>query len=150
MSITYIYIWSIVSSLGSSVQERQGIAEGSPVEDHKGDEEPGASPLWGKAERPGIVQPRKNCEGILSMFINIWWAGAKWVGPGSSVVPSDRTTRNGNKLEHRKFHKNIRKTFEDDRALEQTAPRGCGVSFSRVIRNLPRHFPVWPLKGSLL
>lgn len=33
--------------------------------------------------------------------------GVKWMGPESSVVPSNRTRGSGHQLEHRKFHANI-------------------------------------------
>ena len=48
--------------LGSSVQERGNFSD-SPVEGQN-DEGPGASPLWGKAERPGAVQPGEDLEDI--------------------------------------------------------------------------------------
>jgi len=38
------------SVLGSPVQKRQGSPRSSPVEGHKDDKGPGASPIWGKAE----------------------------------------------------------------------------------------------------
>ena len=68
-----------------------------------------------------------------------------------SVVYSNRTRGNGHKLQHRKFHTNMRKNFfEGVRALEEAAQRGCGVSFSRDIQNPPGCFPVQPSVGNLL
>jgi len=56
-----------------------------------------------------------------------------------SVVPSNGTGDNGHKLKPRKFHLNMKKDFVTLRvtALEEAAMRGCGVSFSGDIQNLP-------------
>ena len=40
--------------------------------------------------------------------------------------------------------------FESDRALEQAAKKGCGVSFSGDIQNPPGHFLAQPTVGNLL
>ncbi|GAB0189195.1 hypothetical protein GRJ2_001384800 [Grus japonensis] len=66
-----------------------------------------------------------------------------------SVVPSDRTRGNGHKLELEVPPEYEEKLlyFEDDRALEQVAQRGCGVSFSGDTRNLPGCDPVKPALG---
>ena len=42
----------------------------------------------------------------------------KWITPGSSVVPSNRTRGNGQKLEHRKFHTYLRKNYFTERVTE--------------------------------
>lgn len=47
-----------------------------------------------------------------------------------SVVCSNRTRGNGQKLEGRNFHKNTRKNYFTVRETrEQASWRGCGVSF---------------------
>jgi len=62
-----------------------------------------------------------------------------------SVAPSDRTSSNGHKLKHRKFHLNMRKYFFTPRVTEHwnyVAQRGCGVSFSGDIEDPPGRGPV--------
>ena len=69
-----------------------------------------------------------------------------------SVVPRCRTRGNGHKLEQRKFHVNMRKKllyFEGERAVEQAAQTGCGVS-SGDIQDLPGCFSGQPAVGKLL
>jgi len=39
---------------------------------------------------------------------------------------------------------------EDDRALEQAAQRGCGVSFYGDIQDPDGYFPAYPAGGNLL
>ncbi|GAB0207908.1 mitochondrial enolase superfamily member 1 [Grus japonensis] len=54
----------------------------------------------------------------------------------------------GHNLEHKKFHLEEKLLhFEGDRALEQVAQRGCGVSFSGDIQNPPGCNPVQPALG---
>lgn len=55
-----------------------------------------------------------------------------------SVMTSNRTRGNGNKLEYKKFHINMRKklfTLRVTRAVEQVAQRCSGVSFPGDIQN---------------
>jgi len=56
------------------------------------------------------------------------------------VVPSNRSKESGHRLEHKKFHLNMRKnvfTFRVTEAMEKAAQRGCGVSFSGDIQIFP-------------
>jgi len=72
-----------------------------------------------------------------------------------SVTPSDRTSRNWHRLEHKKFHLSIQNrkkciSFEGDRAPEQAAKRGCGDLFSGGNHNRPEHSPMQPTVRNLL
>jgi len=64
-----------------------------------------------------------------------------------SVVPRNRTRGSGHKLKHGKYHLNVMKNFEGDRALEEAAQRGCGVSFSGDIQNPTGRGPVQAVLG---
>ena len=62
-----------------------------------------------------------------------------------SAVPSDRTRDSANRLEHRKFHLNMRENLFPLRVTEhwnRLLWRGCGVSFSGDTQNMYGHFPV--------
>lgn len=72
------HIWS------TAPNSRQGTTQ-SPAEGHRDGCGPGASPVWGKAERPGAVQPGEEDWGGKNL-INAYkylWAGVKWMGLGS-------------------------------------------------------------------
>ena len=62
-----------------------------------------------------------------------WQVKKKQAQTGSQEVP----------LEH---EENL--CFEGDKALEQPAQKGCGVSFSGNIRNSSGHFPLQPAEGT--
>jgi len=52
------------------------------------------------------------------MLINILRVGIKRMGTDFSMVPSDRTRRNGHKMKHRKVRLNVRKNFFPLRVME--------------------------------
>lgn len=68
------------------------------------------------------------------------------------MIPSDRTKGNGQKMEHKKLHMNMRKKlhyFEGARALEQCCTEKL-ISLSRDIQHLLGCFPVQFTVGNLL
>ena len=85
------------------------------------------------------------------MLINIYReVGGKWVRPGSSwccttigegVVASNLDI--GSSVEELLYEKG-------DRALEQVAQRGCGVSFYRDVQDLSGCLPLRHIVGYLL
>ena len=83
------------------------------------DEDGGFPPVHGEAERAGIVQPGENWGGILSVIINTYWAGAKWMGPGSFQQYPMREKRKWAQTERSKFHTDMRKKFLTLREAEQ-------------------------------
>ncbi|PKU44415.1 hypothetical protein llap_5284 [Limosa lapponica baueri] len=66
-----------------------------------------------------------------------------------SVMPSDRTRDNRHKLEHRKFHLNMRRNFFILRVSEHwnRLPREVVESVSGDIHDPPGHVPVQPALG---
>ena len=106
--------------LNSSVQERQGTSRESPLEGHTDDEGPGVSPLRGKAERPGAVQPgEEKAERGSYQYLSVFKGqqSSVWVRL-FLVVCSNGTRGNGHKLEYKKFHVNMRKNFFTVRVTE--------------------------------
>ena len=94
-----------------------------------------------------------DCNRISLMFIHILSVGDKGTWPTSFlVVCGDRTRGNGHKLEHRKFHSNMRNNFFMVRmtALEQAPQGGCTVSFSGDIKDPSGCLPMQPGVRSLL
>jgi len=68
-----------------------------------------------------------------------------------SVVISIRTRGNEYKLEHRKFHVNMRNNFFPLRVTAlQAAQRDCGVSFCGKFTACPDGFLCSPATGNLL
>ena len=63
-----------------------------------------------------------------------------------SVTPNERTRGSGRRLEHRRFHINMRKN-EGNRTLELAAQRGW-LSFSGDIQSPPGSVPESPHTGA--
>lgn len=93
-------------------------------------------------------------EGILSMLLYIYLTVGSQVDGDRlfSEVPSKRTRGNRHKLEHMKFHLNMRNnsfTVRVTEDMEQAAQKGCAVS-SGDIQNTHEHFPMKPTVGNCL
>ena len=147
------HIWSAVSRSGL-LSSRQGHSGWSPVEGYGDVWEPRTSSLQGKTERPGAVQPGEVWGGILSVCMNIWSLEAKRTGQSSpwwcAATGQRAVDTNWNigtciqSWEKKKLYS------VGDRALEQSAQRDCGISFSGDNQNPSRCFPAQPTVGNLL
>jgi len=69
------------------------------------------------------------------------YSGAQWQDKGQRAQTGTREVPSGYRDEL---------YFESDRALEQAAQRGCGVSFCGDVQDPSGHLPVRPTVGSLL
>ena len=105
---------------------------------------PGASPLWGKTEKPRTVLPGEDWEGILLTLTNIKKAGVKRMRPGSfQMCPV--TGQQAQSWTH-EVPRKMRKSFFNVRATEHwnRLPRVVVVFFSRDNQNPPGRCPVQP------
>lgn len=90
-------------SLSSPVHKTYGATGEGSAKGHKDDERTGASYIWGRAERAGIVQQR------LRGGLIIWWKTKDGGAILLSVETSRRIRWNCHKLKHRNFCLNIKK-----------------------------------------
>ena len=113
------------------------------LEGHKDDEGSGAR---GGAERPGGCSAWRRLRRDLISAHKYLMCGSQADGAMLfSAMPRDRTRDNRHKLEHKKFHRNHKEKLfycKCDRALEQAAQIGHGVSFSGDAQNPSGCFPV--------
>jgi len=93
-------------------------------------------------EAPESIQPGEDWEWDLNSAYKYLMGGNQDDGARFfSVVPSDRTRANEQKLEDRNTEEKLL-YCQSDTALKQSTQRGCEVSFSRDIQESPGHFPV--------
>lgn len=83
-----------------------------------------------------------------SQFINIYWAGIKWMGTGSFQWCS--ATRWGATATNWDTGSYIRISFRVMEHWNKLPQRGCEVSFFLDIQDFPGHFFLWPTIAHLL
>ena len=100
--------------------KRQGTSRERPAESHKDDWGHGTPPIWRKTKRPGTLHSgEEKTEGGISSVYKYLKCGSKVDGARLlSVACSNRTRGNRQKLEHKKFHTNMRKNFSTERTTE--------------------------------
>ena len=84
------------------------------------------------------------------MLTNISGVGVRWMGQTlfSGVQRQDKGQRAQTEAEEvPSVHEEELLSSEDDRALEQASRRGCGISFSGDIQDLPGQGPLQPAVG---
>lgn len=107
----------------------------SPAQGHRDDEGTEAPLLWGAAERAGTAQPG---EELSNAFTYLKGDCREDKARLFLTVLSSRTRSHGHKLEHVRFHPNIRKHLLTVQVTEHCRrwPTDCGVSLEILKRCL--------------